>query len=333
MTAAHDWLDLRVPYDDAARQHSLSLLNQLGPALRSPTVGQLQPVTVIDIGAGTGNSACWFRQHLPDLLPGQSLRWVLIDTDQAALDTAVATLPDVETVTATIRQLPSIANDLLASTPGRLLVTGSAVLDVLTTRDLQAIIATLVQHGGLGLFLLSVTGQWQLSPADCDDAKINDAICKHQRRDGKLGPIAPEVLSQLAVEAEADGKTDRAAWQLSRADCDDAKINDAFCKHQRRDGKLGPIAPEVLSQLAVEADAEVTTAPAAWQLTAPYDQAFIERFLTERIAAATEQQPQLQTVATRWLHRRLQHSAENLTVAVDHQDIAVDARQSAKNTG
>src|SRR5690625_3702162 len=103
MTAAHDWLDLRVPYDDAARQHSLSLLNQLGPALRSPTVGQLQPVTVIDIGAGTGNSACWFRQHLPDLLPGQSLRWVLIDTDQAALDTAVATLPDVETVTATIQ--------------------------------------------------------------------------------------------------------------------------------------------------------------------------------------------------------------------------------------
>lgn len=281
MTAAHDWLDLRVPYDDAARQHSLSLLNQLGPALRSPTVGQLQPVTVIDIGAGTGNSARWFRQHLPDLLPGQSLRWVLIDTDQAALDTAVATLPDVETVTANIRQLPSIANDLLASTPGRLLVTGSAVLDVLTTCDLQAIIATLVQHGGLGLFLLSVTGQWQLSPADCDDAKINDAFCKHQRRDGKLGPIAPEVLSQLAVEA----------------------------------------------------DAEVTTAPAAWQLTAPYDQAFIERFLTERIAAATEQQPQLQTVATRWLHRRLQHSAENLTVAVDHQDVAVDARQSAKNTG
>src|SRR5699024_10822004 len=93
MTAAHDWLDLRVPYDDAARQHSLSLLNQLGPALRSPTVGQLQPVAVIDIGAGTGNSACWFRQHLPDLLPGLSLRWVLIDTDQAALDTAVATLP------------------------------------------------------------------------------------------------------------------------------------------------------------------------------------------------------------------------------------------------
>src|SRR5699024_9390991 len=118
------------------------------------------------------------------------------------------------------------------SRPGRLLVTGSAVLDVLTTCDLQAIIATLVQHGGLGLFLLSVTGQWQLSPADCDDAKINDAFCKHQRRNGKLGPIAPEVLSQLAVEA----------------------------------------------------DAEVTTAPAAWQLNAPHDQAFIERFLTERIA-------------------------------------------------
>src|SRR5699024_12695779 len=108
MPAAHDCHAWRVPYDDAARQPCLSCLNQLGPALRSPAVGQRQPVTVSDIGAGTGNSACWFRQHLPDLLPGQSLRWVLIDTDQAALDTAVATLPDVETVTATIRQLPSI---------------------------------------------------------------------------------------------------------------------------------------------------------------------------------------------------------------------------------
>src|SRR5699024_11744394 len=111
--------------------------------------------------------------------------------DQAEPATSVTTLPAVETTTAPIRLLTSISNDVLSSTPGLLLVTGSAVLDVLTTRDLQAIIATLVQHGGLGLFLLSVTGQWQLSPADCDDAKINDAFCKHQRRDGKLGPIAP----------------------------------------------------------------------------------------------------------------------------------------------
>ena len=281
MTAAHDWLDLRVPFDDAARQHSLSLLNQVASALRSRTPGGPQPVTIIDIGAGTGNSAHWFRQHLPDRLPGQPLRWVLVDTDQAALDTAVATLPGVETVTANISQLPSIANDQLASAPDRLLVTGSAVLDVLTTRDLQAIIDTLAQHGGLGLFLLSITGQWQLTPADCDDEKINDAFCGHQRRDGKLGPIAPETLYQLAVEAEA----------------------------------------------------EVTTAPATWQLTAPQDHDFIARFLTERTAAAVEYQPQLHTIATRWLHRRLQHCAEGLTVEVDHLDVAVDARRSAKDAG
>lgn len=281
MTAAHDWLDLRVPFDDAARRHSLSLLNQLASALRSRTPGEPQAVTVIDIGAGTGNSARWFRQHLPVLLPGQPLRWVLVDTDQAALDTAVATLPGVETVTANISQLPSIANDLLASAPGRLLITGSAVLDVLTSHDLQAIVDTLVQHRGLGLFLLSITGQWQLTPADCDDEKINDAFCGHQRREGKLGPIAPEVLSQLALEA----------------------------------------------------DAEVTTTPAAWQLTAPQDQDFIKRFLTERSAAAVEHQPQLDTIATRWLYRRLQHCAESLTVAVDHLDVAVDARQSAKDAG
>src|SRR5699024_11649649 len=101
-----------------------------------------------------------------------------------------------------ISQLPSIANDLLASAPGRLLITGSAVLDVLTSHDLQAIVDTLVQHRGLGLFLLSITGQWQLTPADCDDEKINNAFCWPQRRQGKLSPIAQEVLYQLAQEAD-----------------------------------------------------------------------------------------------------------------------------------
>src|SRR5699024_3180743 len=41
----------------------------------------------------------------------------------------------------------------------------------------------------------------------------------------------------------------------------------------------------------------------------------------------------LDTIATRWLYRRLQHCAESLTVAVDHLDVAVDARQSAKAQG
>src|SRR5699024_1746813 len=152
MTAAHDWLDLRVPFDDAARRHSLSLLNQLASALRSRTPGESQAVTVIDIGAGTGNSARWFRQHLPVLLPGQPLRWVLVDTDQAALDTAVATLPGVETVTANISQLPSIPNDQLAPAPGRFLITGSAVLDVLPSHDLQEIVVTLVHIEGWACF-------------------------------------------------------------------------------------------------------------------------------------------------------------------------------------
>src|SRR5699024_571223 len=65
----------------------------------------------------------------------------------------------------------------------------------------------------------------------------------------------------------------------------------------------------------------------------PQDPDFIKRFLTERSAAAVEHQPQLDTIATRWLYRRLQHCAESLTVAVDHWDVAVDARQSAKDAG
>lgn len=76
MTADQIWLDLRVPYDDAARQHSLEFVDRTATALQERAASATQPVVIIDVGAGTGNSAQWFKQHLTPRLPGRDLRSV-----------------------------------------------------------------------------------------------------------------------------------------------------------------------------------------------------------------------------------------------------------------
>lgn len=281
MTATHAWLDVRVPFDNAARQQSLELLDRVVAALREDLEASPQPVTVVDIGAGTGNSARWVQQHVRARLPEHELRWVLVDADDAALHTAASLLPGVQTITGEIAQLPGMVHQLLDATPSRLLVTGSAVLDVLTEADLAAIIDTLDRYNGLALFMLSITGKWKLNPNDDDD----------------------DVVDQ------------------------------AFKGHQQRHNKLGATAPEILGKLAQQAGASVATSVSEWQLKAPQDQAFVTRFLAERIDAAIEHQPELTSLASSWLHRRLGQAATGLTVNVEHLDMVVDARDTSPHKG
>lgn len=216
MTADQIWLDLRVPYDDAARQHSFEFVDQAATALQERAASATQPVVILDVGAGTGNSAQWFKQHLTPRLPGRDLRWVLLDADAAALRTASDTMPEAEMVTAPISQLPCIADELLSKSqePAQLLITGSAVLDVLTQSDVHAITDTIIRHTGIGLLLLSITGAWQLTPADPQDAIINRAFCAHQQRGGKLGPGAPAVLLAEAQRAGASVESGNSPWRL-----------------------------------------------------------------------------------------------------------------------
>lgn len=212
-TAEHAWLDLRVPYDNAARQSSLRLLQMAASTLGSTSPAE--PVTIIDVGAGTGNSARWFSQHLEPLLTDRDLRWVLVDTDEAALETAACTMPEAETVVAPIVDLPQITDTLHSAHAGQLLVVGSAVLDVFTAADLEAMSATIRRHAGLGLFFLSITGDWQLDPADPDDVVMNRAFIAHQQREGKLGPDGPELLRATAQRAGAVVESGTSPWVMS----------------------------------------------------------------------------------------------------------------------
>lgn len=218
IAAEPDWLDLRAPFDDAARQYARPLLDKAAEAL---SVGPERPLVVIDIGAGTGNSMRWFDHHLRERLPGRSLHRVLVDADEAALDIAAQRFgTTVRTVAAPIASLPDIAATALAEAsleatqPSNLLITGSALLDVLTRDDMVAIAETLRRFSGIGLFLLSISGQWRLSPPHPNDEALDEAFGRHQSRQSRLGTQAAAALEEEAGRIGAQVESSDSPWHL-----------------------------------------------------------------------------------------------------------------------
>lgn len=118
--------------------------------------------------------------------------------------------------------------------------------------------------------------------------------------------------------------------ELSPALFIDEEITDAFNQHQRRSGLAGPDAAHYLCEQLRLAGAEVKTIETPWHLGGGADDdqlqdaALLERYLTERVAAATEQRPHLIDIANAWLSARITQIRQNsLTVRVDHIDLLV----------
>lgn len=116
--------------------------------------------------------------------------------------------------------------------------------------------------------------------------------------------------------------------ELSPALFIDEEITAAFNQHQRRSGLAGPEAAHYLCEQLHLTGAKVKTIETPWLLGAgsnlhrPQDLALLERYLTERVAAATEQRPHLTDIADAWLSARIAQVRQySLTVRVDHLDI------------
>lgn len=215
--AAQDWLEARVPFDDAARQQSLPLLDRAAQALLDADPTGRTPLTVVDLGAGTGKSAAWFRQHLTPRLPGRSIHWLLVDAHEPSLEIATQHLADADTIVTRLSELPTALAHHLPEhpAPGTLLLTCSAVLDVLTQGDVEAILTTLTTYQGVGLFLLSITADWHLEPAHPRDPELAEAFADHQRRDGKLGAEGGQAMLRTAREHAVQTTHGNSAWHLS----------------------------------------------------------------------------------------------------------------------
>jgi hypothetical protein len=179
-----DWLALREPAD--ARARAEELLTTLHTSLTS------RDLVVRDLGSGTGAMARWLAPRLPG-----SQKWILTDRDPALLEVATASVPGA---VPDLRDITTLTADDLAGTS---LVTGSALLDLLTSEEVTSLAAACVGAGCPALFALSVTGRVELTPADPLDDRLMAAFNAHQRRkvNGRtlLGPSAVPAMAAAFI--------------------------------------------------------------------------------------------------------------------------------------
>jgi hypothetical protein len=167
---------MREPADAAARAP------ELVEQVRAHLTGA--PMVIRDLGCGAGSMARWLAPRLPG-----PQRWILHDRDPDLLGLAAASVPSpAETRHGDVTALR--AQDLA----GTSLVTASALLDLFTADEVEALAAACVDAGCAALLALSVTGRVVIAPSDPLDAAFEAAFNAHQRRcvDGRrlLGPDA-----------------------------------------------------------------------------------------------------------------------------------------------
>ncbi|WP_225826026.1 class I SAM-dependent methyltransferase [Streptomyces naphthomycinicus] len=206
---APEWLQLRESADAAARAQDL--LDPLRIRLAN-LPGRPGGVVVHDLGCGTGSMGRWLAPRLDG-----AQHWVLHDRDPYLLHFAAVASPrsaaDGSRVTVETRRgdVARLTEDALT---GASLVTASALLDVLTVEEVEALADACVGAGCPALLTLSVAGRVDITPEDPLDAEIAEAFNAHQRRNGLLGPDAVNATCEVFAERGATVRLHPSPWRL-----------------------------------------------------------------------------------------------------------------------
>lgn len=210
------WLLLREPADAAAR--STELVDLLLAHL--PVNERL---VVHDLGGGSGAMGRWLAPRLPG-----PQHWVVHDRDPDLLEEVLARpagkAADGTDVTVEVRRsdITRLTHDDLAGVD---LVVASALLDMLTARELTAMLDACTGIARCPVLLaLTVVGRVALTPPDPLDARIAAAFNAHQRRTtvaGRLlGPDAAAAAADAARATGAEVHVRPSPWRLDADDRD-----------------------------------------------------------------------------------------------------------------
>jgi hypothetical protein len=210
-----DWLALREPADAAARDPELAAL-----AAQRLGARNLDRLVIRDLGCGTGSLGRWLAPQLPG-----PQRWILHDRDTVLLERAEAGLPATAADgTAVIAQIePGDLTGLdAAQLAGTSLVAASALLDLLTADEVDALADACAAVGCPALLTLSVTGSVGFFPAEPLDGVFGAAFNAHQRRDvdGRrlLGPDAGAAAESAFAQRGVPTEVSSTSWRLGPDD-------------------------------------------------------------------------------------------------------------------
>lgn len=219
-----DWLRLREPFDQAARQVAAGALDLPGRLARCRERSPDKAFAVIDLACGHGAN---LRELAPSL--GGAQHWRLVDHDPALLAAVSQALaewalrhdyrftlkngagdfqaieiagPDFHVEV--VRHRVDLARDLatidFSETP---LVTASALLDLVSASWLQTLVRKAQAARAALLFGLNVDGRTMWDPVDRDDARVHGLFSEHQRRDKGFGPALGSHAAAIALQQMA----------------------------------------------------------------------------------------------------------------------------------
>ncbi len=213
MNFSEDWLGLRAGFDTRARSRMLE--GRLGSWTSQRVTRTGRPLSVVDLGAGSGNN----YRHLHPRLPVEQA-WTLVDADAALLTAAQRTAPPMAV------QTIDLATDLEGALPaGTDLVTASALIDLVSATWLERLMARVDALGAALLVVLTYDGRTLWEPSEPFDDRVLELVNRHQRSDKGFGPaLGPDaalalarLTGQRAVEETSDWIIDAGDMAMRRA--------------------------------------------------------------------------------------------------------------------
>lgn len=188
-----EWLELRKPFDHAARFEGLV-----------EPLGLTGPVSVVELGCGTGSGALWLRDRLP-----KGSTFTLVDHDPALL----AAVPEglgtcVQHDLHALEQLQVDAD----------LVSCQALIDLVSESWLERFAAWVAARRVPVVVALTVDGRVEWCPQDEEDAVVQEAFRAHQLTDRGFGASpGPHAAGRFASMLVGHGYTvrmHRADWSI-----------------------------------------------------------------------------------------------------------------------
>lgn len=202
-----DWLALREPYDSSARDQSLVM--QLRRHLT------VRPLQAVDLGTGTAANI----RHLAPRLGGEQ-HWLAVDDDPQliALQPRELIGPEHRCQLEPLRL--NLATQLRNLSFERChLITGSALLDLVSASWVDALASACARARASVLFALSYDGRIDWWPRLPDDDWLRQLINRHQLGDKGFGPaLGPAATEHTRHAFRAAGfkvQTAPSDWRIA----------------------------------------------------------------------------------------------------------------------